>query len=115
MNFPQIDGVYDHLIVHCSATKASQDLGASWIDRVHRRKGWSMCGYHIVITRSGEIQWSGTGHRTRPIDKTGSHVGGCGKGWNQRSLGVCLIGGVKEDGHTLRITSPKHSSKLCDR
>lgn len=100
MIFPEMPGVYDHLIVHCSATPPSLDVGASWIDRVHRRKGYSGGGYHIVITRSGDIQWSGTGHRTRKIGKPGAHVGGCGPGWNQRCLGVVMIGGVKEDGKT---------------
>ena len=100
MTFPNMQGVYDHLIVHASATPPSMDVGASWIDREHRRRGFSMNGYHIVITRSGERQWHGTGHRTRPIGKAGAHVGGCGAGWNQRCLGVCLIGGVKEDGRT---------------
>lgn len=100
MNFPTLTGVYDHLIVHASATPASMDVGASWIDRVHRQKGWSMNGYHIVIRRDGTVEWQGTGARTRPIGKPGSHVGGCGPGWNERSLGVSLIGGVKEDGRT---------------
>lgn len=100
MEFPKITGVYDHLIVHASATPPSMDIGASWIDRVHRRKGWSMCGYHVVITRSGDVQWSGSGHRCRTFGSAGAHVGGCGAGWNQRSLGVCLVGGVKEDGRT---------------
>lgn len=100
MMFPDTPGIYDHLIVHASATPPSLDADANWIDRVHRRKGWSMNGYHIVILRSGEIQWSGTGHRTRPIGKPGSHVGNCGPGWNQRSLGVVLIGGVREDAKT---------------
>lgn len=35
-----------------------------------------------------------------PSGQPGAHVGGCGPGWNARSLGVCLIGGVKEDGRT---------------
>lgn len=93
-------GVYDHLIVHCSATPVTLDVGSEWLDRVHRQQGWSACGYHIVITRSGEIQSSLTGHRTRKLGTTGSHVGGCGVGWNKRSLGVCLIGGVARDGKT---------------
>lgn len=97
---PRLLGVYDHAIVHCAATPPSLDVGASWIDRVHRRKGWSMNGYHIVITRSGDVQWSGSGHRCRPFGQPGAHVGGCGPGWNQRSIGICLIGGVKEDGRT---------------
>ncbi len=98
--FPRLEGVYDHLIVHCTATPITLDIGTDWVDRVHRQQGWSGCGYHIVITRSGEIQWSGNGYRTKPIGQPGSHVGGCGPGWNVRSLGVTLVGGVKEDGRT---------------
>lgn len=98
--FPELRGVYDHLIIHCSASPPSLDVGTDWIDRVHRRQGWSGCGYHVIITRDGTVQWTGTGHRTRPIGQPGSHVGGCGPGWNNRSVGVCLIGGVKEDGRT---------------
>lgn len=101
MQFPSgFEGVYDHLIVHASATPASLDIGADWIDRVHRQKGWSRCGYHAVIRRDGTLEWELTGHNTRRIGKPGAHVGGCGPGWNARSFGVCLIGGVKEDGKT---------------
>lgn len=100
MMFPSMLDVYDHLIVHCAATPASLDVGASWLDRIHRQRGFSGCGYHIIIKRDGSIEWSGSGHRTRKLGKPGAHVGGCGPGWNQRSLGVCLIGGVKEDGRT---------------
>jgi hypothetical protein len=101
MNFPSgFEGVYDHIIVHCAATPPSLDEGASWLDRVHRQKGWSRCGYHAVIRRDGTLEWELTGHRTRPIGKPGAHVGGCGPGWNERSFGICLMGGVKEDGKT---------------
>ena len=101
INFPSgFKGVYDYFIVHCAATPPSLDEGASWVDRVHRRKGWSRCGYHAVIRRDGTLEWELTGHRTRPIGKPGAHVGGCGPGWNERSFGVSLMGGVKEDGKT---------------
>lgn len=94
---------FDHLIVHVSATPPSMsDVDAQWIDRAHRRRGWSGCGYHAVILRDGghlEDENNGSPY-TRAYDRTGAHVGGCGPGWNARSLGVCLIGGVKEDGHT---------------
>jgi hypothetical protein len=76
------------------------DIDAYWIDRVHRKRGFSGAGYHVFITRSGEVQWEGTGHPMRKYGKPGAHVGGCGPGWNRRSIGVCMAGGVKEDGHT---------------
>lgn len=92
--------MYDHLIVHCTATPADRDEDAASIDRMHRVKGWSKNGYNAIITRDGELQTAETGHRCRPFDETGSHVGGCGPSWNKRSLGISLVGGVKDDGVT---------------
>lgn len=92
---------YDHLIVHAAATTAAMtEVDTNWIDRSHRARGWSGCGYNAVILRSGELQHETTGHRTRPYRKVGAHVGGCGPGWNQRSIGITMAGGVKADGHT---------------
>jgi hypothetical protein len=89
---------YDHLIVHCTATKPSQkNVDAAWVDNLHKNKGWSGCGYHAVITRSGDIQLYDKGYPARPVTNAGAHVGGCGPGWNRRSFGVCLAGGVDEN------------------
>ncbi|THB74034.1 MAG: LysM peptidoglycan-binding domain-containing protein [Desulfobacteraceae bacterium] len=89
---------YDHLIVHCTATKGSQDeVDAAWVDRVHKEKGWSGCGYHAVITRAGEVQTRDLGFNARPYNRQGAHVGGCGKEWNARSMGVSLAGGLNEN------------------
>lgn len=92
--------MYDHLIVHCTGTPADRDVDAADVDRMHRQKGWSKNGYHGVITRDGELQTAETGHRCRPFDEVGAHVGGCGPKWNRRSLGVSLAGGTKPDGVT---------------
>ena len=88
--------IYDHLIVHCTATPPNLDADAAWVDRVHRARGWRCCGYHAVITRDGIWQDSDDGHPTRPIGETGAHVGSCGTGWNKRSFGVALAGGVEK-------------------
>jgi len=88
----------DHLIIHCSATRADQNITATDIDKWHRLKGWWGCGYHYVITRDGTIQSHENGDRCRPLDRAGAHVGDCGPGWNARSIGVCLIGGIDKDG-----------------
>lgn len=76
------------------------EVNARWVDRMHRRRGWSGCGYNAVIPQSGEIQDQRGGYPTRPYGKIAAHVGGCGPGWNKRSIGVSLAGGVKEDGKT---------------
>ena len=96
--FKQIDpriSHYDHFIVHCTATKLSQkNIDAKWVDKVHKQRGWSGCGYHAVITREGKLQMFDDGLPTRPVDQKGAHVGSCGPGWNKRSFGVTLAGGL---------------------
>lgn len=88
----------DHLIIHCSATAPTSDIGAADIDRWHREKGWWGCGYHVVIRRDGTIETAEKGHRCRPLEKAGAHVGDCGRGWNKRSIGVCMVGGIDKEG-----------------
>ena len=79
----------NYIVVHCSATKASQDMvGADTIDIWHKNRGWQGIGYHIVIKRNGVVQFG------EPIDNRGAHV----KGHNYESVGVCLVGGLDENG-----------------
>ncbi len=91
---------HDHLIIHCSATRASDDIDAAWIDRLHKSFGWKGIGYNFVITRAGAVQ------EGRSLAVPGAHVGDCNVGayrhanWNSRSIGVCLAGGVAADGAT---------------
>lgn len=76
------------LVIHCSATPPTVDIGAVEIDRWHRAKGWASIGYHYVIRRDGTLQ---PGRDPRSI---GAHA----KGHNAESVGICLIGGVTEQG-----------------
>ena len=104
---------YDHFIVHCTATKVSQkNIDAKWVDRLHKRKGWSGCGYHAVITRDGQLQMFDDGFPTRPVEQKGAHVGGCGAGWNQRSFGATLAGGLDEAGRPENNFSKKQFRSL---
>jgi len=90
---------YDHLIVHCLATMPSMShADAAWTDQVHKNRGWSGCGYHAVIPRGAMWQDSDSGYPTRTIGLAGAHVGGCGPGWNSRSFGVSMAGGINENG-----------------
>jgi N-acetylmuramoyl-L-alanine amidase len=90
---------YDHIIIHCAATRADQaEVDAAWIDRIHKERGWRGCGYHVVITRGGDVQTRKGGHPARPLSQAGAHVGDCGPGWNSRSLGICLAGGIDSRG-----------------
>lgn len=80
----------DYLIVHCSATPPSMDIGKREIDRWHRARGWLGIGYHFVIRQSGKVE------RGRSIDAAGAHA----RGYNHNSIGICLVGGVQEDDKT---------------
>lgn len=86
---------YDHIIVHCTATPPNIDVDAKWVDRAHRERGFKNgCGYHAVITRKGDWQDHDGGFTTREPGFMGAHVGDCGRGWNERSFGISLAGGV---------------------
>lgn len=99
---------YDHIILHCAATRASQDIDAADIDRMHRNRGFNRGnGYQVFIKRDGEIQMHHLGHTCRPLTQSGAHVGDCGPGWNTRSLGVCYAGGVDARGVPTDNRSPE--------
>ncbi len=73
------------IVVHCSATRPDQDIGAAEIRRWHvEDNGWSDIGYHQVIRRNGSIELG------RDLRQSGAHA----KGFNRNSIGVCLVGGV---------------------
>lgn len=73
------------IVVHCSATPPSSDIGADEIRQWHiKGNGWQDIGYHAVIRRSGQIEFG------RHFDAFGAHV----LGQNTQSVGVCLVGGV---------------------
>ena len=80
----------DYIIIHCAATRASQNIDIKDVDRWHRAKGWRMVGYHFFIKRDGTLQAG------RPLMDGGAHA----QGYNDKSVGVCLAGGVAEDGET---------------
>lgn len=74
----------DFIVVHCSATPAKMDVGAKEIDRWHKERGFLKIGYHFVIRRDG------TREKGREINDVGAHVAG----FNHKSVGICLVGGM---------------------
>lgn len=76
------------IVVHCSATRAAQNVGVKEIDRWHRERGFLKIGYHYVIKRDGAVEPG------RPEEEVGAHV----QGNNAHSIGVCLVGGLSADG-----------------
>lgn len=74
----------DKLIVHCSATPEFKEFDVDDITEWHLAKGWSDCGYHLVIKLDGTVQ---TG---RPMNRVGAHT----YSKNRGSIGICYIGGM---------------------
>ena len=79
----------DSIIIHCAATKASMDIGYKEIRKWHvEDNGWDDVGYHFIIRRNGQLE------KGRPEGYSGAHA----PSYNGRSIGICLVGGMAEDG-----------------
>lgn len=65
------------------------DIGRREIDLWHRDRGFKEIGYHYLIRRDG------TKERGRADRIPGAHV----TGHNATTIGICLIGGLNEQGH----------------
>ena len=76
-----------YIVIHCSQTRPSQDIGAKEIDTWHRQNGWLKIGYGKVIRRNGEVE------QGRGDDEVQAHV----RGYNHTSFGLCLVGGATEE------------------
>ena len=68
------------IVIHCSDTNEQDD--ALSIHKLHLSFGWDGIGYHKVILQNGKIE------NGRPEYWPGAHV----LGYNNMSIGVCLIG-----------------------
>jgi N-acetylmuramoyl-L-alanine amidase len=75
----------NYIVIHCAATPPEMDIGLQEIRQWHVAKGWYDVGYHYIIRRDGSVE------NGRPHYAMGAHV----KGYNQESLGICLVGGIK--------------------
>ncbi|MEM8874333.1 MAG: peptidoglycan recognition family protein [Planctomycetota bacterium] len=79
-----------YIVIHHSATTGGN---ARTFDRAHRSKGWDELGYHFVV---------GNGHGSRDgfvevgprwtKQKHGAHAKTADNRYNQRGIGICLVG-----------------------
>lgn len=78
----------DYIVIHCSATMPSMDIGVEEIRRWHvKGNGWRDVGYHRIIRRDGTVE------QGRDLKTIGAHV----KGFNNHSIGICWVGGLNEE------------------
>ena len=111
----------DLIVIHCSATPSGQPLrgggkkdalnAAQVIDTWHAKRGFARprlavltfnpgllsIGYHYVIDLDGTVL---TG---RSLEEVGAHA----LGYNQHSVGICLVGGLEK---TARYTPAQWAS-----
>jgi len=108
----------DSIVIHCSATRAGQDVRAADIDKWHKERGFAMIGYNYVIDLDGTVEVG------RPLSMDGAHcntAGLSGQSYNKHSIGICYVGGLDENGKPAdtRTQEQKLSlanlvNKLCD-
>lgn len=77
----------DLIVIHCSATPPTMNIGAADIKKWHLARNFNDIGYHRVIKRDGTIEFG------RADIIPGAHAAG----HNQFSLAVCLVGGVDKN------------------
>lgn len=94
-----------YIVVHCSASPPSAKVNASVIDRWHRQRGFLRIGYHLVINRDGSVE------NGRALNAVGAHA----EGFNSKSLGICLVGGVSEKGKAENNFTPEQFASLRER
>jgi N-acetylmuramoyl-L-alanine amidase len=70
------------IVVHCTDSDDSLDIGVKEIRRWHQQRGWSDVGYHYIIRRDGRLE------RGRHDEIMGAHV----KGHNSDSIGIVWAG-----------------------
>lgn len=64
---PKTMKTIDSIIIHCSATRAGQDLRAKDIDRMHKQRGFNQIGYNFVVDLDGHVE------NGRPLSIDGAH------------------------------------------
>jgi N-acetylmuramoyl-L-alanine amidase len=78
--------VVDTIVVHCSATRESDDYTVEELERDHRARGFAKGGYHRYIRKDGTV------HILRDFFEIGAHVAG----HNAHTIGICYEGGLDD-------------------
>ena len=87
------------IIIHCSATRETQDYTPEQLKRDHMARGFIDVGYHFFIRKDGTV----TQHRK--LNEVGAHC----RPFNRCSIGVCYEGGLDANG------KPKDTRTLKQR
>tara|TARA_R100001015_G_C4619610_1_gene176358 strand:+ start:116 stop:532 length:417 start_codon:yes stop_codon:yes gene_type:complete len=95
----------ESIVIHCSATKSSMDIGLVEIRKWHvEDNGWRDVGYHYIVRRNGEVELG------RRHDDTGAHAAG----YNHKTIGVCMVGGMADDNSAENNFTDKQWTSVSD-
>lgn len=103
---PALLETISYIVIHCSATKPSNEIGLDNLRDEHLCRGFDDIGYHWVINIDGTIE------NGRSEKFQGAHC----QGYNNRSLGVCYVGGLDNNGlstNTMTLDQEKSLYNLC--
>ena len=92
----------DLIVIHCSATRATQRYTVDDCRRDHRARGFADIGYHYYITRDGVV------HAGRALYTVGAHA----TGYNAHSIGICYEGGLDIRGRPCDTRTPEQKDTL---
>ena len=101
----------DAIVIHCTASKAGQDIRAADIDKQHQERGFAMIGYNYVVDLDGTVEDG------RPLTRDGAHcntAGLSGKSYNKHSIGIVYVGGLDENGEPADTRTPEQKQALAD-
>lgn len=71
------------IVIHCSATRVTQDFTVGELEACHLARGFRGIGYHYYITKDGYV------YPCRSESEPGAHA----RHYNARSIGICYEGG----------------------
>ena len=101
----------DAIVIHCSATRANQDVRAADIDKWHKERGFACIGYNYVVDLDGTVELG------RPLTRDGAHcntAGLSGVSYNKHSIGICYVGGLDADGNAADTRTPEQKKALSE-
>lgn len=99
----------DSIVIHCSATRAGQDVRAADIDKWHKERGFACIGYNYVIDLDGKVELG------RPLTRDGAHcntAGTSGISYNKHSIGICYVGGLDRSGKPADTRTPEQKLSM---
>jgi hypothetical protein len=78
--------IIKRIVIHCSATTASQNYTFEQLEKDHRLRGFRECGYNYYIRKDGTV------FEGREIGAELAHAAG----YNRNAIAICFEGGLNE-------------------